>query len=264
MWDPTAPPYVRAQNYVDDNPPAVLADEFFNPVQDDLAYLFGGITGISTSLTCEEFVKPQPVAVPAAGDAFGAELAVVTNPGGNFEIQTITPGAANQHGVYEVHGTAPGDRGAGTLGFEVADARYYIGTRKFIFCARVRISKIAVNSDAPPGFVVGLGRLSDNYPSWVADASTGFWVAFWDGGTVTSTFATVDNEWITLWVARKDSQVRWYAKLDADPAATLVTTQTLATPSLTGARRYVRHLVKNTAIAADNYQIDKIALAVER
>jgi hypothetical protein len=58
-FDPLAFPFVRAQTYVDPNPPAVLADEFFNPTQDALARFYGAAVGYSTSLVNDEFVLPR-------------------------------------------------------------------------------------------------------------------------------------------------------------------------------------------------------------
>jgi hypothetical protein len=265
VFDPLAPPYVRAQTYVDANPPAVLSDEFYNPVQDALARLYGAAAGYSTSLSYEEFLLLHFTAVtPAVGDAFGVELGVITNPGGGFEYLSTSPASANQHGVYRIRGTASGYRG-GAPGFQVGDALRYVDTRRWIFRARIRCSNFSVLTTSPPGLVAGLGALSSSLPCWLADA-TGFWTTFWDGGATVTAIPTVNDEWVTLWIAHRDGDgvVRWYLKRDSDPLPLLLDTQTLATPGLVNVRRYVRYLVNNTAIDLDNIELDNISLGVER
>lgn len=265
MFDPLAPPYVRAQTYVDANPPVVLADEFYNPVQDALARLYGAAAGYSTSLSYEEFTRLVLTAVvPTIGDPFGDELAVLTNPGGGFTFLSTSPSSANQHGVYLVRGVASGNRGGGT-GFQVVDGRRYAGMLRWIFRCRVRCSKFSVISTSPPGLVLGIGALTDSLPSWVADG-TGFWTTFWDGGATTTAVPTTDGEWVTLWVAHRDGdgKVRWYLKRDTDPLPLLLDTQTLTTKNLTSIRRYLRYLVTGGAVDLDNIEIDSISLGVER
>jgi len=265
MFDPTVYPYVRAQTYVDANPPAVLSDDFYNPTQDAIARLYGAAAGYSTSLSNEEFIIPQPVVTPAVNDPFGGELAVITNPGGGFEFQSITPAAANMHGVYRIFGAADGDRG-GAPGFQAADAGRYVGTLRWIFRTRIRSSNYEVmDGGAEPGLVLGLGTYASGLPVWYVQDG-GFFGYSLDSGHALTTVAANDNEWITLWITLRDGdgQVRWYAKLDTDPAPTLIHTQGLAATTLVNVRRYLRYQVKNTAVAADNLDIDTISLGVER
>lgn len=264
MFDPTVFPYVRAQTYVDANPPEVLADEFFNPVQDGIARLYGADTGYSTSISYEEFEVNKALTVPVSGDLIGQELACISNPGGNFQYRSIAPGQPNMHGVIQIDGVGAGARG-GAPGFEMGDAPRYIGTLRWIFCCRVRCSTFGTISTAPPGLVLGLGSLTSTHPSWIADG-TGFWTTFWDGGATPTAIPTVDNEWVNLWIACKDGDgvVRWYLKRDTDPAPMLMDTQTLTTPLLVSVTRYVRILVTGGAVAADNVELDKISLGVER
>jgi len=265
VFDPLAYPYVRAQTYVDANPPEVLSDEFYNPTQDGIARLFGSFAGYSTSLVWEEFEVPKLTSAPAVGDAVGLELAVVSNTGGNFDTASTIPVGPNEHGVLQIKGNVAGARG-GAPGFVAADAYRYVGTQRWIFHARLRCSNFSVLSNAPPGLVVGLGSLASTLPSWICDAATGFWNTFWDGGITTTTIPTVDGEWVDLWIAVKDADgiCRWYLKRDADPLPMLLDSQALVTPSLVDVRRYVQNIVAAGAVAADNIEIDTIAMGVER
>ncbi len=267
MFDPTLPPYVPAQNYVDANPPAVLADEFYNPTQDSIARIYGGLSGYSTSLCNEEFLLPQPTVIPAIGDPFGVELSCFNNPGASFEFQSVSATAAGMHGVYRIDGVAAGDRGAGIDGFGVADNQRNVGQLRWIFRSRVRCSKFSTIKTAPPGLVFGLGPINAGQPlpSWIADG-TGFWTTFWDGGATVTAIPTVDGQWVDLWIAQKngDGVVRWYLKRDADPIPLLLDTQTLTTKTIAAAKRYFRYLVNNTAVAGDYIEIDNISLGCER
>ncbi|TXH42067.1 MAG: hypothetical protein E6Q97_36270 [Desulfurellales bacterium] len=258
-------PYVRAQTYTDDNPPAVLADEFYNPTQDNLARLFGACAGYSTSISYEEFAKDTLAFTSAVGALFGNELAIVTPGGGQYTIESTTPAGPNEHGVWEVRGTAAGDRG-GIPGFQTRDASRYVGELRWIFRCRIRCSKFAVLETAADGLVVGLGTLASGLPVWLANGSDGFWSVSWEGSSVVSTLPVVDGEWVTLWISLEegDGVVRWYAKRDADPLPVLYDTRTLGTPSLVNARRYIQYIVDGTAVAADNIQVDNISLGVER
>lgn len=265
MFDPLAPPYVRAQTYVDGNPPPVLSDEFYNPVQDSLARLYGAALGYSTSISYEEFLLLHfSAVVPAAGDAFGVELGVLSNPGGGFEYLSTAPASANQHGVYQVRGVAPGDRG-GAPGFQVGDALRYLGTLRWIFRCRVRCSKHAVLTGADPGLVVGLGSFTSGLPVWIANGS-GIWAYQWDGGNAASAVPTVDGQWVTLWITCRDGdgKVRWYLKRDADPLPILVDTRTLTTPELVNSRRYMKYGVTAGAVGLDSIEVDNISLGAER
>ena len=264
MFNPLEYPYVRAQTYVDGNPPAVLSDEFYNPTQDALARLYGSTLGYSTSLSTEEFCRLQLSALtPIAGDPFGTELAVLNNPGG-FEFLSVSPSGVNEHGVYRVRGNVAGNR-AGAPGFKVGDGQRNIGTTRFIFRARVRCNDFSV-IDPSAGLYFGLGDISVfNYPSWIADG-TGFWITFWDGGAFTSAIPTVDDEWVTLWITCEDAdaKVRWYLKRDADPLPLLIDTRTLAAPDLAGVRRFMRYQVTAGAADLDYVELDSISLGCER
>ncbi len=266
-FDPLALPFVRAQTYVDANPPEVLSDEFYNPVQDALARLFGGIAGYSTSISSEEFTQPVQSHVTGSGDAFGDELVVVNTPAGSFKIISVTTPAVGMFGVYHVDGVADGARGAGTDGFGAADAERNVGTMRWLFRARVRCSKYSVIKTSPPGLVFGLGPISaaQPLPVWLSDG-TGFWRTFWDAGSTTTAIPTVDNEWVTLWIGCKDADgvVRWYLQRDADPLPLLLDTQTLGTAAIGLAKRYLRYLVTAGALAADNIEIDSIGMICER
>lgn len=266
MFDPTIYPYVRAQTYVDANPPAVLSDEFYNPTQDALARLYGGLSGYSMANSNEEFVFRKLSGAPAVGDRFGLELSVLTNPGGAFLTASTTPSGPNEHGVIRVLGAAAGARG-GAPGFRVGEALRNVGTVRWIARWRVRCSAFATLETAPPGLQLAVGDLtSANFPAWLADGTTGFWVTFWDGGTTTTAVPTVDNEWINLWITLEDADgvCRWYYKRDTDSAPILADTQTLTTTNLTALQRWLRYQVTAGAAAADNIELDCIGFCTQR
>lgn len=267
-FDPTAFPYQRAQTYVDLNPPAVLADEFYNSAQDAQARAFGALAGYSTTSTNEEFALPVGTTIPSAGDPFGQELAVFNNPGGLYQFQSAPTVTAGMHGVYRVDGVANGARGGGTTGFGVADAARYLGTMRWVFRARVRFSKYSIVNTSPPGLVVGLGEINDatnQLPSWIADGS-GFWITWYYTGSTVTAIPTVDDEWVTLWIAVKDADgmARWYLQRDTDPEPMLLDTQPLPVPLIASAKRYFRNIVTAGAVATDYFEIDSIGMICER
>ena len=264
MFDPLAPPYVRAQTYVDANPPAVTAAEFYNPVQDFLARLYGASAGYSTSLSYEEFLLDSPGAAPPVGAPFGVELGVISNPAGGSIYSPVTTTGPGEHGVYRVFGVAAGDRG-GPPGFQVGDALRYLDARRWIFRCRLRCSKFSVLTGADPGLVTGLGSFASGLPIWIAN-NTGMWAYQWDGGNFVSTIPTVDNEWVTLWITCRDAdaKVRWYLKRDTDPLPILVDTRTLTTAVLVNCRRYLRYGVTMAALTTDSIEVDNISLGAER
>lgn len=265
-FDPLAFPFQRAQTYVDANPPEVLSEEFYNPVQDALARLFGGIAGYSTSICNDEFVFPQDFGLGADGSGlppgspFGTELAVFLNKGGHFNYGSVLVPSAGMFGVYQVRGFVAGDRGAGS-GFAVGDSARYLGTNRWLFRARVRINTFATLNL----FYTGLG-VAGIYPLWVADDS-GFWQTSADAGGLATAFPTVDDQWVTLWIGCKDADavVRFYYQRDGvDAIPVLADTRTLMTASLVSAQRMFRYFVKNTAAGSDYIEIDSIGMICER
>lgn len=265
-FDPLAFPFVRAKTYVDPNPPAVLADEFFNPTQDALARFYGAAVGYSTSLVNDEFVLPHAFGTPpAAGDQFGQELAVYTNQGGNFDFGTVSAAVAGMHGVYEINGTVNGNRGAGT-GFGVADAARNVGQMRWLFRQRLRVNKYS--HLATNGLVLGIGTLSSNNPVWIADSS-GDWQNYTQDGANAAAFPTVDDQWITLWIGCKDADLRirfYYMRDGVDALPVLADTYLLTAPhgTFSSIERTFRYLVNNTAMATDYVQVDNIGMICER
>lgn len=264
MFDPLAFPYVRAATYVDPNPPEILAGDFYNPTQDALGRLCGAISGYTTSICSEEFLLPVNPTIPAVNDPFGEELVVFNNTTSAFTYSSVTPTAANQHGVYRIQGTVNGDRGSAP-GFVVKDARREVDTMRWIFRARIRCSKHASLAAGSGILAVGLGTYANAFPLWYSNG-TGFWRYEWDGGDLASTVPTVDGQWVTFWITLRDADgvVRWYLKRDADPLPLLIDAHSLVTPSLTNVRRVLSYVVGPSAVAADFAEIDTISLAAER
>jgi hypothetical protein len=266
MFNPLEFPYVRVRNFVDANSPPVLSEEFYNPTQDGLARLYGGLAGYSMSLSNEDFFFYELTGTAAAGDRFGEELVVLVNTGNNFRAVSVFPTGANEHGVVHVYGVAAGDRGAGA-GFQTGETPRYVDTLRWIYRVRVRCSNFATLETAPPGLQLATGNLTVfNYPAWIADGTTGFWSTFWDGGATTTALATVNDQWVTLWITLEnaDGVCRWYYKRDADPLPILADTQTLATPSLVAMQRWMRYRVTGAAAGTDNIELDAVGLCCQR
>ena len=266
MFDPTIYPYVRAQNYVDANPPAVLSDEFYNPTQDALARLYGGLSGYSMANSNEEFVRWIVTTIPVVGDRLGSDLTVFANPGGGFTIGSVAATGPNEHGVLRIFGTANGNRG-GAPGFRAGECPRNVGTLRWIYRERVRCSNFAILENAPAGLQLATGDLTVfNYPAWLADGTTGFWITVGQAGPFVTTVPTVDNEWINLWITLQDADgvCRWYYKRDSDPLPILARQETLAMPTLTGMQRWLRYQVTGGAVIADNIELDNSGLCTQR
>lgn len=266
IFTPLAYPYVRAQTYADANPPAVLSDEFYNPTQDALATYYGGLVGYSQTNSNEEFVRWIVTATPIVGDRIGSDLTVFANPGGGFSIASVAATGPNEHGVLQIYGTAAGGRG-GAPGFRAGECPRNVGLLRWIMRVRVRCSNFAVLENAPPGLQIATGDLTSfNYPAWLADATTGFWVAVGQTAPFVTTVPTVDGEWITLWITLEeaDGVCRWYYKRDADPVPVLEYTETLTVPSLVGMQRWLRYQVTAGAVGADNIELDSSGLCTQR
>jgi hypothetical protein len=269
-FDPLSFPYVRAQTYVDLNPPAVLAEEFYNPVQDALARAMGADAGYSTTATNDEFVLPvlfigrAGPGVPV-GSPFGTLFAVYTTTT-QYDFGSTALPTAGAHGVYRIQGFADGNRGAGH-GFGVQDALRYLGTFRWLFRSRVRVGKYSTL--AATGLAIGLGDLTvANFPTWIADNS-GFWQTFCDSGSNPTTLSTagMDGVWITLWIGLRDADgiVRFYYQRDGiDTVPQLADTYTLTTTNLTSVCQTMRYIVNNTAVAADYVDVDSLGMICER
>lgn len=265
MFDPTAFPYVRAQTYVDGSVPAVSSGDFYNPIQDSLARLYGGLAGYSTTLRYEEFDYPVAVNTPAPRDPFGVSMTVTRNTSSGTQFASFTPDGPNQHGVYRISGVANGNRG-GTPGFQVEDIVCFLGTARWIFRARIRCSRHSVlTGGATPGLVAGLNDFTFGSIVWYSDG-TGFWRYQWDAGRAASAIPTVDGQWVTLWITLRDADglVRWYLKRDFDPVPVLVDTQALAAPNITVlGSRFLSYSVTAGAAAADSLDVDTMSLQIE-
>lgn len=258
-FDPEAFPYVRAQNYVDDNPPDVLADEFFNPVQDSLARLFGGMGGVSTSVVWDEFDRPFATASPgASGDLFGSDFAL-TAAALNCQGQSVGTSASG-HGQAKATPIVNGSfnlAAADTYSLIGAN-RLFIQTARLIVIGRARLSTIA-NS----GMVCGLGTLASNLPIFILGSDQPNWYTSYAGSTVDSGVAQVDGDWVDLIIARKDGSIRWYIQPEGG-AMTLVRTEAAA-GALVDTRRYLRvGDDTGSAVLNDGLYIDFYGRIIER
>lgn len=255
MWDPTKFPYVRVQTYADRSAPVVLADEFYNPVQDNLAWLFGAAAGQSASIATDDFVI-ESTAVSTVGSRVGSDFTITSIT--NTQAYSLAAVQAGECGVWNINGTG------GAQDFKMADGTCAIGAaNRFIWAARVQCLNRAL-LDNTTGIVVGLGDLSIfNYPAFIADGTHANWQAFSDAGGADTGIPVGSGAWIWLWIARGlDGITRWYVKRDADALPLLVASMTLPDNAFTThpASRYLRFkTTSSTALAIDMY-----ARAVER
>lgn len=258
-FDPEAFPYVRAQNYVDDNPPDVLADEFYNPVQDVLARLYGGMGGISTSVVWDEFDRPFQTASPgASGDQFGTDFALTTGAT-NCQGRSVGTSASGQ-GQAQATPTVNG-----SFSLSAADTYSLIGVnRLFIQTARaIVIGRARLSTIANQGCVIGLGDLASTLPAFILGSDQPNWHTVYNAVTVDSGVPQVDGDWVDLIIARKDASIRWYIQPEGG-TLTLVRTEAVA-GALVDARRYLR-IADNTgsAVLNDGLYIDFYGRIIER
>jgi hypothetical protein len=255
MWDPTTFPFVRAQTYADRSAPVVLSDEFYNPVQDNLGWLFGALAGQSASIATDDFdIEGGPVST--VGSQVGTDFTIISIA--NAQAFSLAAVQAGECGVWNINGTG------GAQDLKMADASCAIGAaNRFNWTARVQVLNRAL-LDNSTGAVVGLGDLSVfNYPAFIADGLHANWQVFSDAGAADSGIPVASGAWIWLWIARAaDGITRWYVKRDADPVPLLVASMTLPDNAFTThpASRFLRF--KTTAPTA--LAIDMYARAVER
>lgn len=263
MFNPTLLPYVRVQSYSDNIAPDVLADEFYNPVQDNLARLFGAGSGSSTSIACEEFDRESPGLV-GAGAQFGTELNL--NTATNAEALSTSAIAAGDHGVWKAQAIL-----AAAFEVIVRDNMVFPGARKYIWTARVRFTGRAnFESRANEGFVFGLwAAAADTLPAFRGGGDVAnIWAYYFDGGDVfvDTGVALIDDEWYTLVITRDgtDNKVRFYVGTGTTAPTLRVTSTNPLGGSITGARRFLK--VEGTAGSGvgDGFWVDKIARGIER
>lgn len=255
MWDPTAFPYSRVRTYTDGSAPVVTSEEFYNPVQDNLAWLFGALAGQAASIATDDFeIEGGPVST------VGAQV------GSQFTIKSVTAVQASslaavdpgECGVWNLNGSG------GALDIKLGDSSCAIGaSRRFIWAARVNPLNRAL-LDSSLGVVVGLGDLAVfNYPAFIANSGTANWQTFSDAGGADTGIPVASGAWIWLWIARaQDGITRWYVKRDSDGTPLLVDSRTLSGNAFTThpASRFLRFkATAPTALAVDLY-----ARAVER
>jgi hypothetical protein len=238
MYDPTLFPYVRAQNYLDDNPPQVTAGDFYNPCQDALAQLFGAALGLSCSIATEEFDRESPGLVTAGG-LVGSNF--IYDTATNAEALSVSPIASGDHGIWKFQATA-----ASPI-MRVRDNMVFPGARRFIWTARVRFTGSAnFETRANSGVVVGMwAAAADTLPAfrWGSDFAGGNWWAYFnDAGDVfiDTGVPFIDDEWYTLVLTRDgtDNKLRFYIGTGTTAPTLRVTSAAAFPATITGARRY--------------------------
>jgi len=264
MFDPLAYPYVRAQSYLDNNNPTVKSAEFYNPTQDSLALLFGGVLGISASICTEEFDREGTTSDPAASDeAFGSRMSIAGGATNASALATSALGAGD-HGIWRVLSSANG-----AYQLVAHDAESYIDTRNFIWCAKVNFfngTLADLEAAADSGFVLGLGPLvagAPDLPVFFCGADTVNWQAGDStGATDVVAFPIAEGVWYWLIIARLSGTVKWYIKEGPGPL-TQVRSAAVA-GALTGARRRVEINGSAGAAAGHGFYIDHFSRGLER
>jgi len=264
-FDPTAFPYVRVQNYTDNlAPPSILADEFYNPTQDDLASLYGGLLGVTCSMACDEFDRESFGAVTAGGQ-IGEQFTFQT--GVNAEAVSTSPISPGDHGIWKIQATAASPE------IIIYDNAVFPDVRQMIWSARVRfLGSGDFETVANEGVVVGMwGAATSTEPAfrWGTDAALGEWQAYYYDGAdqfIGTGVPLIDDEWYNLIITRKssDNKIRYYISTDTS-APVLVATSAVAVPTaFSFCRRFLE--VQGTAGSAvgDGVFLDFFKRGIER
>jgi hypothetical protein len=265
MFDPRVYPYVPFASYADGLAPAVVAD-FYNQTQDWMALLYGGMLGRAASICCEEFCR-ESGAVVTAGGQFGQEMVVQTSTAAQaLSVQAL---AAGDHGVWK--GQATGNN----YDFIARDADSYIGTRRFIFIARVQLDGLAgrdtkahLDTAANEGVMVGLGPLSagaPNLPTFHGGSDKANWQCGLGGSSFDTGVALSSATWYWLIIARLASNdVHFWVTTSLVGAIGAPVRTINSGAAWSGARRYLRVKGTAAAVAGEGIFIDKFARGIER
>jgi len=261
MFDPTLPPYTRVQTYSDGNPPVVTAEEFYNPVQDQIAQLFGGKTGSSISMSCDEFSRPGSA---ASGQQAATDFLLNTATNANaLGVAGIVDG---DHGIWRFQNNV----GAAAHDLILYDADKFVGARQFIWTARIRLEGRAnFETRANEGLVVGMwGGAGGTQPAFRTGSAHANWWAYYDDAGdhfIDTGVAAIDDSWFTLVVARKaDNFIRWYIGVGTAAPTLRATTPVAIATVFTSCRRFVRNVGTAASASGDGFYLDKFACGVER
>lgn len=269
MFDPLIFPYQRVNagaGYADGQ--MVTAGDFYNPVQDAIARLYGAAAGRSMSINTEELDR-ESNAIVVAGGLFGTQLSLHTATNG--QAFSVSPIAVGDHGIWKAQ--VPPAGGGAAFDLVVWDNPAFIGNRQYIWSSRVRfVGSANFESVANEGVVVGLwSAVADTLPAfrWGPDAGLGEWLAYYnDGGDnfVQTGVQLQDDTWYTLVIARQsgDNKVRYYIGTGTNAPALVATSTVALGGSITAARRFMR--CRGTAAAADldGFWMDFYKRGIER
>lgn len=260
MFDPLDYPFQRVNGgagYADGQ--VVEADTFYNPTQDHLARVYGGVLGRSGSIRTEEF-DLESAAFAGTGDRFGEQLLVIAASATNARAASATPIGAGDHGIWKAEAVANG-----AYEFRAYDADKYIDTRQFFWSARVRfVGRANFETVANEGFGLGLRSVAGGGPLFYFGNDVADWQTYADGVGVNHVGTTADDDvWHTLIITRRfDNNVRFYYQRQGG-ALTLLRTVAWGA-SLTGCRRYVSVKGTGGAAAGEGFFIDYYKCGVER
>lgn len=258
MFDATGYPYSRAQSYIDANLPAVLSDQFYNPTQDNLGLLYGAFYGQSASIAKDEFDRESNGFVTVGG-LVGSQFLLQTST--NAKASSATAAAQGDHGIWLLQNDA-----GGLHEQIVYDADSYVGTRRFIWTVRLRLTagtKAALDLAANEGILVGMGNLVSNLPTFYGGSDQANWRISVNAATYDSGVALSDGTWYWLVVARQtNNDIKFWIKSGAG-ALTLVRTVNWG-GNLTGCKRYLHTLGTAGSAAGHGFNVDMFARGIER
>ena len=262
MYDPTLFPYVRVQNYLDDNPPQVTSSDFYNPAQDSIAQLFGAACGLSCSIACDEFDRESPGLVAVNGQV-GTDFTLYTAT--NAEALSTSAIASGDHGIWKLQSNAA------SFKLIIRDNMVFPGTRRFLFGARVRFTGSAnFETRANEGVVVGMwGAAADSLPAFRGGKDfANIWAYYFDAGDtyVDTGVPLIDDQWYTLILTRDltDNKIRYYVGTGTTAPTLRVTSGVAIGASISGARRFLEITGTAGSGVGDGAWIDFYKRAVDR
>lgn len=240
-------PFSRVATYDDTGAgPQVTAAGFYNPVQDDLALLAGGLFGKTTSIASDDFEVATAVSFPLGiGQRLGSDFYCVTAT--NCSSGSAVPVAAGDHGIWKTNVTA-----AAAWSFEAVEALCNLGSNPWLFHARVKVVNPAgLHGIVNNGALVGLGstalKLQIGFKAGVDQPN---WQT-WDGTNLTdSGVALVANTWYWLGAAFVGGTLYWYIdgiEISSVPAFV---------SALSGVGRYYAFVGTGASNAGDGFYID--------
>lgn len=242
-------PFVRVETYDDTGTgPEVTAADFYNPTQDHLAVLAGGLFGKARSIAVDEFETATAGNLPFTSGRFGRDFWVPTPT--NIKFGAIAPIRAGDHGIWKVASVA-----GGAWIFACEEAASNLGTGEWIFSCRILITNLA----RLESLQVGLGRVGNGLSlGFIADTNSAKWQLYDGAATTDSSVTVAQDTWYELAASLVGGTLYWY--IDGVEVSSAAFTPGF--PSTVG--RYVRASGAGGAQAGDGFVIDHFSRGFAR